>query len=106
MKLFQNWTKGLGGASFKSIFNGRTDGQRMITKANKCENYPVGKEIKYLTHGHQSSSFIEKCNDNKFMSGTSYNAEAGLYLCKKQCVLLFCYQLLAFFEMFQKAENA
>ena len=43
-------------------------------------------------HGHQSSYFSVKWNGNKFMRGTSYNAEAGLDLCKEQCVLLFCYQ--------------
>ena len=37
-----------------------------------------------LLHGHQSSSFIIKYNDSKFMRGTSYNAEAeaGLDSCK------------------------
>ena len=33
-------------------------------------------------HGHLSSSFIVKYNDNKFMRGTSYSAEAELDSCK------------------------
>ena len=33
-------------------------------------------------HSHQSSSCIIKCNDNKFIRGTSYCAEAGLDSCK------------------------
>ena len=33
-------------------------------------------------HSHQSSSCIVKCNDNEFIRGTSYCAEAGLDSCK------------------------
>ena len=38
--------------------------------------------VAVTAHGHQSSSFIVKCNGYKFMRGTSYNAEAGLDSCK------------------------
>ena len=66
-------------------------------------------ELRVQYHGHQSSSFIVKCIDtcNKFMRVTSYSAEAGLDSCKKQCVLLFYYQLhVLALEMSQKSENA
>ena len=35
-----------------------------------------------VRHGHQSSSFIAKCNDNKFICGTSHYAAAELETCK------------------------
>ena len=47
-----------------------------------------------LVHGHQSSSFIAKCNNNKFICGTSHFAAAEFETCKRLRVLLFYYQLL------------
>ena len=43
------------------------------------------------THGHQSSSFKAKCNDNKFICGTSHYAAARFKTCK-----LFYYQSVLF----------
>ena len=36
-----------------------------------------------IAHGHQSSSFIAKCNDNKFICGTSHYAAVEFETCKR-----------------------
>ena len=54
-----------------------------------------------LIHGHQSSSFIAKCNDNKFICGTSHYAAAEFETCKRVRVLLFYCQLLLFKTSFK-----
>ena len=42
----------------------------------------VGENLSVNIHGHQSSSFIAKCNDNKFICGTSHYAAAGFETCR------------------------
>ena len=58
-----------------------------------------------VKHGHQSSSFIAKCNDNKFICGTSHYAAAEFETCKRLRVLYFYYQFLLFKDICQKSEN-
>ena len=58
--------------------------------------YTQDFEIVNSLQGHQSSSFIEKCNDNKIICGTTHYAAAEFETCKRLRVLLFYYQLLLF----------
>ena len=66
----------------------------------KPATLPVGLGIYKVDinsfHGHQSSSFIAICKDNKIICGTSAYAAAGFETCKGLRVLLFYYQAFLF----------